>query len=215
VRRFSIAVVTCSLAMSGTASAELQKQDRDELFQRIDHMCRDASSVGEVVTYEGSLDAGATLKVVGLNATGKVTKEQWKNIEQKYGEFRGTPTICNIEMFKLIVPLFGEKVPSPKTCTNQAFGLASWANEETLNGTSGWRGGGYNQGAYCTEFINSVIQGRGLGNQPHLVDEIKSSEENRRTGFMNSVAQYNYHCSIKLHWNPIYNAKADAICGLE
>ena len=199
--------------MSGAAHAALSKQDRDELFQRIDHMCRDASSVGEVVTYEGSLEAGATLKVFGVDATGKINKEQWKNIEQKYGEVRSNPTICNIEMFKLIIPLFGEKVPEWKICTNQAFGLASWANEETLNGTSGWRGGGYNQGAYCTEFINSVIQSRGLGNQPHLVDEIKPSEENRRTGFMNSVAQYNYHCSIKLHWNPIYKQKADPICG--
>lgn len=48
------------------------------------------------------------MKVVGLNATGKVTKEQWKNIEQKYGEFRSNPTVCNIEMMKLIAPLFGE-----------------------------------------------------------------------------------------------------------
>jgi hypothetical protein len=105
MHRLFIAVVTCSLAMSGAASA-LSKQDRDELFQRIDHMCRDASSVGEVITYDGSLDAGATLRVVGLNANGKVNKEQWKNIEQKYGEFKTNPTICNMEMLKLILPLF-------------------------------------------------------------------------------------------------------------
>jgi hypothetical protein len=120
VRRLFTAVVTCSLIMSGTAWAELQKQDRDELFQRIDYMCRDASSVGEVVTYEGSLDAGAILKVIGLGATGKVTKEQWKNIEQKYGEFRGTPTVCRIEMLKLILPLFGE-MPPPETWTGTYF----------------------------------------------------------------------------------------------
>ena len=70
-----------------------------------------------------------------------------------------------------------------KTCENQAFGLAAWGNEETLNGTSGWRGEGYNQGAYCTEFTNSVIQARGLGDKPHVVDNVRSSEENRRTGF--------------------------------
>jgi hypothetical protein len=215
MRRVLIAIATSGIAMSEPASAALQKQDRDELFQRVDHMCRDAKSVGEVVSYEGSLDAGATLKVVGLNATGKVTKEQWSNIEQKYGEFRTNPTICNIEMFKVILPLFGEKAPSPKTCANQAFGLARWANEETLNGTSGWRGGGYNQGAYCTDFINGVIASRGLGNQPHAVDNVKPGEEQRRTGFLNSVAQYNYHCSIQLRWNPVYNTKTDPICGVE
>jgi hypothetical protein len=99
--------------MSGAASAGLSKQDREELFQRIDHMCRDASSVGEVVTYEGSLDAGATLKVVGLDAKGKINKEQWKNIEQKYGELRTNPTICNMEMFKLILPLFDLQAKTP------------------------------------------------------------------------------------------------------
>jgi hypothetical protein len=201
--------------LSVPARAELQKGDRDEIFQRVDHMCRDASSVGEVVSYEGSLDAGATLKVVGVGATGKVTKEQWKNIEQKYGEFRGTPTICNIEMFKLILPLFSTRVPSPKTCANQAFGIAGWANEEILNGTSGWRSGGYNQGAYCSEFINSVVSSRGLGSQPHIAIGMGSSEESRRTGFMNSHAQYNYHCAIKLSWNPNYRVKTDPICGLE
>jgi hypothetical protein len=188
MRGFFIIGVTCGLAISGTASAGLSKDDRDELFQRIDHMCRDASPVGEVVTYEGSLDAGATARVVGVDATGKINKEQWKNIEQKYGEVRSTPTVCNIEMAKLIVPLFGDKKPVWKVCTNQAFGLAGWANEETLNGTSGWRDGGYNQGAYCTAFINAVIESRGLGNQPHLVDGVRSSEENKRTGFLNSVA---------------------------
>jgi hypothetical protein len=86
IRALLTVVFAYGFMIAGNASAALSKQDRDELFERIDHMCRDASSVGEVVTYEGSLDAGATLKVVGLGATGKVTKEQWKDIEQKYGE---------------------------------------------------------------------------------------------------------------------------------
>jgi hypothetical protein len=91
-----------------TAGAQLSKSDRDELFERVDYMCRDASSVGSVLSFEGSLDAGAILKVVGINAAGKVTKEQWSNIEQKYGEFRSNPTICRFEMIKLIEPLFGK-----------------------------------------------------------------------------------------------------------
>ncbi len=109
MRSLSILVFICVLMTSGATSAGLSKLDRDELFQRIDHMCRDASPVGEVMTYEGSLDVGATLKVVGLDAKGRINKEQWRNIEQKYGEFRTNPTICKIEMLRLIPPLFGEQ----------------------------------------------------------------------------------------------------------
>jgi formylglycine-generating enzyme required for sulfatase activity len=102
-----------------------------------------------------------------------------------------------------------------RICSLPAFGLKGWEREETLQGTSGWRGGGYNQDAYCTEFTNSIIASRGLGNQPYLVDNVKSGEENRRTGPFNSAAQYNYYCSITLHSNPIYNQKADPLCGPE
>lgn len=44
--------------------------------------------------------------MVGLHAKGYVTREQWENIEQKYGEYRTNPTICRMEMIKLIKPLF-------------------------------------------------------------------------------------------------------------
>lgn len=127
MRRICISVITCGLLISGPASAGLSKQDRDELFQRIDDMCRDASPVGEVFTYDGSLDANATLKVAGVDAKGKVNKEQWRNIEQKYGETRTNPTICKFEMLKLIVPLFEQpkNLPDqpafpPKVCGNRA-----------------------------------------------------------------------------------------------
>lgn len=88
--------------------AELSKSQRDELFERVESMCRDASNVGEVLEYEGSLQAGATLRIAGLDAVGKVTKEQWENIEQKFGEFRTNKTICRFEMIKMLVPLFGQ-----------------------------------------------------------------------------------------------------------
>lgn len=102
-----------------------------------------------------------------------------------------------------------------RTCTRPEFGQIGWGQQETVQGTSGWRGGGYNPGAYCTDFTNGIIASRGLGNQPHSVDNVTPGEEQRRTGFLNSVAQYNYHCSATLHWSPIYNQRADPLCGPE
>lgn len=122
---------------------------------------------------------------------------------------------CGIQMAKAAMDQVCVKAPTYRTCQNPAFGTKGWANQMTVQGTSGWRGGGYNQGAYCSEFTNGVIASRGLGNQPHLVDDVKSGEESRRTGFMNSVAEYNYHCSITVHWSPVYNERADPLCGLE
>jgi hypothetical protein len=79
---------------------------------------------------------------------------------------------CGIQMAKAVMDQVCTKTPVWKTCTNQAFGLSRWDNEETLHGTSGWRGGGYNEGAYCTDFINATIHARGLGDAPHLVEEV-------------------------------------------
>jgi hypothetical protein len=123
--------------------------------------------------------------------------------------------LSTLERLDALAKIRAPRPPIPKTCQNPAFGIAGWANQETLQGTSGWRGGGYNPGAYCTDFTNSVIASRGLGNQPHVVDNLKPGEEQRRTGFLNSVAEYNYHCSITLRWNPIYNQRADPLCGME
>jgi hypothetical protein len=156
------------------------------------------------------------LEQIGSAVEGKVETKTFENVlQEQLAEELVDLRQCTIQMAKAGWDQVCTKTPVWKTCSNKEFGLAGWANEETLNGTSGWRGGGYNRGTYCTEFINVVIQDRGLSNLPYLVDDVKSSEEDRRTGFFNSVSQYNYHCSIKLHWNPIYNQKADPICGLQ
>jgi hypothetical protein len=184
-------------------------------------ICGEVNTMGRsaLVTANGDLTAEAksliakALGQIGGTVEGKVEIKTCEDVlrHQLAGELVNLHQ-CGIEIANAAYQVC-TKAAVWKTCANQAFGLAGWAHEETLDGTSGWRSSGYNQGAYCTEFINSVIQTRGLSNLPHLVDDVQSSEENRRTGWMNTVAEYNYHCLIRLHWNPIYNQKADPICG--
>lgn len=122
---------------------------------------------------------------------------------------------CGIQIAKAAIDRACTTAPKYKTCRLPAFGISAWANDETLQGTSGWRGGGYNPGAFCSDFTASIVAGRGLANGQYLVENLKTGEEQRRTGFLSSVAQYNYYCSIRLRWNPVYNQRTDPLCGAE
>ncbi|MGO7792889.1 hypothetical protein [Rhizobium ruizarguesonis] len=116
---------------------------------------------------------------------------------------------CLLSVMKLIMP---KSDPEFATCSRPEFGLAGYENQETLPGTSGWRGGGYNQNAFCTDFTNSVIGARGLSGNNYKIEVIGASEEQRWTGLRHG--EYNYHCNIKLSTGPKYNAKKDPLCGL-
>jgi hypothetical protein len=100
------------------------------------------------------------------------------------------------------------------TCGLPAFGLKGWSKEETLQGTSGWRGGGYNQGAYCADYKNSVVGGRKLQGAEYKLETVNSGEEGRWTGPFGRTREYNYHCTVKLYTGPLYNERTDERCGL-
>ena len=100
-------------------------------------------------------------------------------------------------------------------CTLPIFGQSGWQKEENLSGTSGWRNGGYNQNAYCSDFKNSIVNSRKLTGTVYELEKTDSSEEDRDTGFMNTGPhQYNYHCTVKLSSVPLYYERADERCGL-
>jgi hypothetical protein len=218
--RAHIWVVGLGTCLCQSASASCLTEAAD-FAQRI---CGEVKTRGSsaLIGANGDLTAEARglvrqyLGSAGGSFQGQTEFTAYENVlrEQLAGELVNVRQ-CGIQMAKAAMDQVCVRAPSYKTCTNPAFGLAGWANQETLHGTSGWRGGGGNPGAYCTEFINGIIASRGLGNQPHQVDQVSPSEEGRRTGFMNSVAQYNYHCTITIHWTPIYNQKSDPVCGTE
>jgi hypothetical protein len=74
------------------------------------------------------------------------------------------------------------KVTEYKVCSDPSFGLAGWANEEVLNGTSGWRDGGYNSDAYCTDFTNSAAAAPTKAFLKSTVGETFESVDLRRLG---------------------------------
>jgi hypothetical protein len=126
-----------------------------------------------------------------------------------YGQF----TECLTQVIKLISPAPKAEY---KTCPDPSFGQKGWEKEENLHATSGWRSGGYNQGAFCSDFTNSVVSSRHLAGTNFRIEPVKSSEEERWARWWpQRRREYNYHCDLKLSTGPIYNSRTDPLCGRE
>lgn len=213
-------VAGAEVGLAPIARAECLKEAGD-FAERI---CGQVKQAGKstLVTAKGELTAEAkgivarALGQLGGTVGVDVQSKDFENVvqEQLAGELVDVRK-CGTQMATLAINQICTKAPRWKVCANQAFGIDHWENTERLQGTSGWRGGGYNQGAYCSDFINSVVNGRQLGNKPHDVSNVTMGEENRRSGTFRERAEYNYHCAITLSWNPVYKQKADPICGAE
>lgn len=78
----------------------------------------------------------------------------------------------------------------------------------------GWRGGGYNQESYCGDLTAASVAARRLGGTAYSISRIGNSEEGRWAGGLQRRREYNYHCSIKISWDPIYNERRDERCGV-
>ena len=102
-----------------------------------------------------------------------------------------------------------------KTCSRPEFGQNGWQRNVTVNQSSGWVGPGSNQDNWCNQLINLTIKDRGIGSEHDVKIASKSEEGKWGNDFLHTDRQYNYHCNINISWDPLYNSKADPICGVE
>jgi hypothetical protein len=184
-----------------------------------ERICGEISRRGssQMITASGKLTVEAqgllqeTLGSIGGEFAGEAEKKTFENVlQEQLGPELVNVRQCRTRMAEAAIKQVCER-PAP-SCRHPDFGQAGWARQETLHGTSGWRSGGYNQDAYCTDFIASVVQARQLGGKPYSLEKTGSSEEARWTGPLRRHRQYNYHCSVKLSWEPIYNERKDPRC---
>ena len=209
----SYALIGSLLVFSHSVSASCL----DEASNFAERICGEISNRGssKLVAVNGSLNAeakGVLARILGT-AQGDakvdyVVTEYDNVIREQLSAEHANARDCKREMVKVAERRVCIEY---KTCRLPEFGQVGWQREEVLNGTSGWRGGGYNQGAYCSDYIASIVNSHGLGGQQYKADIINSSEEGRWTGFRHR--EYNYHCSVRLSWSPIYNEKTDPRCG--
>lgn len=100
-------------------------------------------------------------------------------------------------------------------CRRAEFGLEQYANEQRFSGSTGWRGGGYNPDAWCSDYMRKTIASLNIGNQDYAARVVNKREEARWTGWHGRDREYNYHCTVEIQWNPIYKQRRDPICGRE
>ncbi len=104
-------LITMALAIlffPSIGNAALSKIQRAELYQQVEQFCRFADDNSSVITYEGSLEAGADFKVFGIEGEGTITKLEADNLTQLFEEFRTNRTICRFEMINTLMPLFSK-----------------------------------------------------------------------------------------------------------
>lgn len=98
-----------------------------------------------------------------------------------------------------------------QNCRHPDFGQEGWGRTETVSRSSGWRDGGYDQPSWCNDVKAWVIKTRSLGSQ-HVLEVVNSSEGSSRD--LLGHVTYNYHCTIKASWEPIWAERQDARCGV-
>jgi hypothetical protein len=64
---------------NGEPAKAFDTKDMVTLQGVVHEICVQPDRKGTYLKYEGDLSAGATLKIAGINGTGKVTKEEWAN----------------------------------------------------------------------------------------------------------------------------------------
>jgi hypothetical protein len=99
----------------------------------------------------------------------------------------------------------GEKY---QLCSDPSHEVGSYRQTIIVTGQSGWRGGGYNQNAYCQDVMRAKEMS--IGGTINWSDQ-HSSESSRKD--LLGHAEYNYSCTIQARWDPIYKLARGPECG--
>lgn len=69
----------------------------------VQDICVHPDKKGTSLIIEGDLNVGATLKIVGVNGAGKVTKEVWDGISQRLDQYKTDPRQCGMTITPILV----------------------------------------------------------------------------------------------------------------
>lgn len=99
----------------------------------------------------------------------------------------------------------------PKTCRDVDFGQEGWNRTKTINGSSGWQPGGSNPTNWCNQLTASFISSRSIG--PAHDSEVLAKSQEVKKDWKGHVT-YNYHCTVKMRWEPVYAERTHPKCGM-
>lgn len=98
--------------------------------------------------------------------------------------------------------------PPPVPCRDPSHGVERYGRQIEVTRESGWRGGGFNQGAWCSQ-LTSMLQGENPG---ATIRVLSSSESSKSTCAPFNCPQYNYRCSVQVQADPIYVLRISDAC---
>ncbi len=128
----TLAIATANVLFSSSVLAALSLEDRRELYETVNKMCSETKNVGDYLSIQGNLEVGAAiLKVLNVQTGAEITKKQWDGINQVYSEWRLDRANCSERILKILIPLYGEIIPSVKW---QAKDVAAHADGEDTSG---------------------------------------------------------------------------------
>jgi len=99
--------------------AQAPAMDLIPLQNAVREMCVQPDRKGSYLVLEGNLNAGATLKVIGVKAQGKITKEQWDGISQRLDQYKTDPRACAVSIVAILAPILYPPTPQPQSTVNQ------------------------------------------------------------------------------------------------
>jgi hypothetical protein len=115
VRRAVLALVPLNVAIGFGAQAQsLDASSLEALKSAVHDMCVQPDRRGANLQLEGDLNAGATLKITGVNGQGSVTKQDWEGINQVLDQYKTDPRACALSMVAMLAPLMKSTVPSAR-----------------------------------------------------------------------------------------------------
>jgi S1-C subfamily serine protease len=91
-------------------------------------------------------------------------------------------------------------------CRHASHGIERYAIDETKNKWSGFRGGGYDQGAFCNNFLAELQK----QSPASTFTFVRSDEKSREVPIRHF--EYSYFCEFRRRENPIYELKRSISC---
>ncbi|MEK4035848.1 hypothetical protein WOA01_23980 [Methylocystis sp. IM2] len=181
-------------------------------------LCGELERSGIKITASGRAEANAELSSViksfidvSGKGSGSGTVDKYEGLaREELAKDRFDTKTCRQNMAAKAMDVQCQKKINYETCTRPEFGFDHWGSEHTGEGSSGWRGGGHTQNEWCGELGARLLAEHGAGPVHDTV--ILSRDEDRKKEW--GKASYNYKCTVKILWNPIYKTKTDPLCGI-
>jgi hypothetical protein len=193
-----VGMIALFVALAPHANAQSpETSNLGALQTAVRQMCVQPDQKGHYLRYEGDLQAGATLRVLGVNGEGTVTKEQWDGINQRLDQYKTDPRECAIQVLGILIPSFYP--PPPPDYAGRD--ITGYRREFDVTRLSAEMRGGHNQGEWCDN-LSAILRGE----QPPgtQITFVRSGETQRNTCAPANCPAYTYSCTL--------HVKADPLC---